>query len=993
MKLQNCFSAFLTLSLAAPALATDASLSLARPVAPAVDLRTRIALIERDAVTLNPAGDAADQRTVKQRLRQLYLVEQAPAATEVAAWLAALQPDGSWAEYDYATFHTQFFPPFAHLRRVGGMALAYLQDTPLRGDPQLLDAVARAIRFWVGANPQTHHLWFVEIGVPIFLAKPLVLLEEELDPALVQRAIPLLTRAVTGDDYVYNGAPATGANLTWIARAALEAALLVGDIPLAVQASRRLADEIRVTRDEGIQPDFGFYQHGKQFYAGGYGASFIHDCATIAALLDGTRFALDPNHLALLVDYILEGPRWMTRHGQWVSGSRGREIARPGGRMGGGAVRRLLAVADLPRRHELEAFLAELDASRGAQPPSIHGNRHFWSVDLMAHHTPSWSVFIDLSSKRIFGTEGGNRENLLGYHLVDGVVEIMRRGDEYHNIAPLWDWKKLPGTTIRQYPADIPLIDWWGDGTRGTTAFTGGLSDGQRGLAVLDFDRHGVRTRKAWAVTDAWLLATGTTPRVDPANSDPVITTIDQRRRRGPVIIEQPGHPPQTAVDGDTPLVGPVWVRHDGMAWLIPDGQLCVLRLDSRRESWRRVNQAAGGDDRSEEGDIMSLWLDHGVSPVSNFHYIVWPDLPLGAPLIADHLWPRHQWLNDELLVVDDPVSGSIQIAAFAASEWQLDDGVLAVSAPCLLQADRIGDGLLLSAADPAQLRSHIAVRLPGGWLPDSLRHLAATPLSVDLPVGAHAGNSVRLHLTPDIQPPSATASPHAPLISLAGGIFQMGSAGGDTDELPVHSVVLHPFDFGTREVSFAEWRAVRDWGLLNGYSIPSLGAPHHAVATANPDNAPVVRVTWFSAVLWCNALSELHGLEPVYYSDVNHRHVLRAGEAHLSPSHVKWSANGYRLPTEAEWEFAARSGNPLITGLSGAVSEWCFDWYGGYPAEPQLNPTGPLSGFDRARRGGIKGGLAGGRQSPSLRLSEAPGAGAGNIGLRVVRCANNEHR
>jgi len=198
---------------------------------PEADLRIGIPLLDRSSVLRDRERDAADMELVKQRLRTLYLQEAAPNMERVTEWLATLQADGSWPEFDYQTLHRQFFPPFEHLRRVGGMALAYLHDTPLRGEPRLFDAVVRAIGFWLDANPQTQHLWFVEIGVPLFLVKPLVLLEHQLDPALIQRAMPQLTRAVMADEYVYNGAPATGANLTWIARAAMEAALLVGDVP------------------------------------------------------------------------------------------------------------------------------------------------------------------------------------------------------------------------------------------------------------------------------------------------------------------------------------------------------------------------------------------------------------------------------------------------------------------------------------------------------------------------------------------------------------------------------------------------------------------------------------------------------------------------------------------------------------------------------------------------------------------------------------------
>jgi formylglycine-generating enzyme len=269
-------------------------------------------------------------------------------------------------------------------------------------------------------------------------------------------------------------------------------------------------------------------------------------------------------------------------------------------------------------------------------------------------------------------------------------------------------------------------------------------------------------------------------------------------------------------------------------------------------------------------------------------------------------------------------------------------------------------------------------------------------------------------------------------LALIPAGAFTMGRTSGDTDtNAPPVTVTVSAFYLGKNEVTKALWDEVRTWGTANGYTDLAAGAGKAA-------NHPAQTISWWDVIKWCNARSQKEGLTPVYTVSGA---VMKTGTT--APT-VNWSANGYRLPTEAEWEKAARGGvsgkrfpwgtdtishsqanynassgysydlsgsvnnchpsyatgswpytSPVgafaanaygLHDMAGNMFEWCWDWYGASTyVTGATDPRGAVSGTYRVFRGGGWGGSAIYCRAAS-RDYYAPTDGDDLVGFRIAR-------
>ena len=284
--------------------------------------------------------------------------------------------------------------------------------------------------------------------------------------------------------------------------------------------------------------------------------------------------------------------------------------------------------------------------------------------------------------------------------------------------------------------------------------------------------------------------------------------------------------------------------------------------------------------------------------------------------------------------------------------------------------------------------------------------------------------------------------TPIQSMVLIPAGSFTMGDTlDGLSDATPTN-VTVSAFYIAANLVTYADWVTVYNWAINHGYGF-------HYAGTGKAVSHPVYTIDWYDAVKWCNARSEMEGLTPAYYTDAWQTNVYRIGWTNVQNEWVKWN-KGYRLPTEAEWEKAARGGlsgqrfpwgntisesqanyygntnsygydlgpngyNPLaahgalpdtspvesfaengygLYDMAGNVNEWCWDCYDySYKYAGGTDPHGPVFSLNAQRvlRGGSWSDTAGSASAArcAYRSKNDPQNGAiGYFGDTGFRCA-----
>ena len=543
-------------------------------------------------------------------------------------YLGLLDDQGAFKDIDYASRAQTVWKPANHLTRMKSMVVSYVApDSKFYADDKLYEVIIKMFNHWYVSNPQSTNWWYHEIGWAQPMGLNLSLMRKgkrQVPKELEGRILDRMKAVSKGPNQ--KGSQGTGANkmdiaLQWIYRSCLQ----------EDQASLKFAIDqffypIQFNSGQGIQSDYSYLQHDMQLYTGGYGASVLTAYFKVAFYLEGTPYA-DEEKNKLISKFVRYGYIPAVRGDEMLYNAVGRGITRPNGTNRSNFSEQLDKLMKLDPAHQEEYHQAIKRMKKEVAPDYALKpfHRHYWRADHTIHQRADYTMDVRMASTRTFRCENGNGDNLRGYFITEGGTGIVRRGDEYVGIYPVWDWSSLPGTTT---PAleEVPVPRQWAQ--RGQSTFAGGVSDGVYGVTTYqmtdkNFNIH-TTAKKSWFFFDNEVVCMGSD--IQSSNPSPIHTTVNQCLLNGDVTVLT-----EDASSEEIVSYGSMHnyqnlrcVNHDSISYYFPEDRHIYLRNAVQQGNMNHI-ASYNPDTTTIKKDVFKLGVDHGRNPQkgSYLYYIV----------------------------------------------------------------------------------------------------------------------------------------------------------------------------------------------------------------------------------------------------------------------------------------------------------------------------------------------------------------------------------
>src|SRR5690554_3788734 len=705
-------------------------------------------------LTLSIQAQTNDFKIIKERVLE-ELMKTGADDQRVDLILGRMATDGSFQDINYEDLsRTAGFPHRRHTSDLVNLAKAYRNaHSKFHRSDQLREKIITSLGYWVSHDFVGDNWHDNQISTPTNLVNLMLVIGEELPQDLVDRAQPIIGRA----HMEASGARPSGDRIV-IAGILAKNLLFLGDRVGFDQIINLIAGEVKFsTGKRGIQHDFSFHHREDRVNnttSYGYG-KYANAFGEWSYYVANTKYAFPIDRINLLVDYYLDGIYKQMVYGTYQDVSvKNRSITQKASFQPQDVVEieRLLISTD-HRREELEEIMR---LRKGEATPSQSFCKFFWQTEHFVFQRPGFYTTV-----RMFSTRNRNMEmpyNGPGkptHHRADGTNYLMLKGDEYHNIWPMYDWQKISGTTILQKPQlhgpDNIQLD-------GLTDFVGAVTDGIYGAVAFDFQspHDNLQARKSWFFFDEEYVCLGTAIK---SGSDlPVATTINQVLMQSDVTVAQEGKVKKLP-RGKRALDKVKWVYQDKIGYIFPEPTTIHLSNQAENGRWSDITDQKNISQEIVSKDVFKLWFDHGSRPQNgSYQYMVVPNIS-EQKLMEDSRNNRHIEIlanRSDVQAVKHNKLGQCQIAFYGAAEVRVSTGLTVGMdsqgmAMLKMENNKIQE---LTVADPSRKLTNLMVTVTGVYDIEGDHFITypntgqdVTVILVDLPQGVYAGKSVTVRL------------------------------------------------------------------------------------------------------------------------------------------------------------------------------------------------------------------------------------------------------
>jgi chondroitin AC lyase len=618
--------------------------------------------------------------------------------TDAAGYFKALSPEGSWKDLDYTNDSPSAWPPIWHLYRLMLLCREYDKNR----NPQYLDAIHRALAFYIKNDFKCSNWWQNEINVPFCYSTIMLMLDKDATAA----EIAYLNDVQVGRALQQKNP--TGQNKIWQKDIEARMALLHNDQAAFTTSVNSMQSTITKSTAEGIQPDNSFHQHGAMLQFGNYGLHFVNSLLFWIKLTANTPFAFDKDKQQIIFNYCSDGLRWTVFKGVMDITAVGRQL-RPNftGKRGVNLYDDFNLIKSFdnnPCNYYLDGFTPDAQCT-------LAGNKGFWRSDYMVQlQSGQYIMSVKTHGPFVKRVESINGENLQGAYLNDGVSLIQRNGNEYKNIQAIWRWNMLPGTTT---DTTLTVTDAKVLASKNESGFVGQVSNGTIGASTMYYNRLGVSAYKSYFFTNDMMVVVGA--GITSAKKENVVTTVNQR-----LYNSKTGKH----------LKGENWVWHDGIGYFFPDMNTELkTKIERRQADWGSVDRSSTGILSTDS--VITWYIGH--NNTDKYQYLIKPNFGVvDTRKLAYHLPVRVIANTKDIQAVQS--TGTVMAVFYQA-------GTLYMSGSQRIQTDQACMLIYKTGSGDSGL-----------WVSDPTRKLQTVnllinkkPVQVQLPQGEMLGSVIKV--------------------------------------------------------------------------------------------------------------------------------------------------------------------------------------------------------------------------------------------------------